>query len=449
MKNGLSQSLALLLFFSCATFSFANNEQAPASLAPMLQRILPSIVNINSQVHITDINKLRELQKQRGEKSLDKNNQFTSMGSGVVIDAKNGYILTNAHVVDDASSVTVTLGDGHHYKATIIGSDLPSDVAVLQIKAKKLTEIRIANSNSIKVGDFVAAIGNPFGLNQTVTSGIVSALGRTTLGIENFENFIQTDAPINPGNSGGALVNVSGELIGINTAILAPDRGNIGIGFAIPANMAKSVMVQLLKYGNVKRGMLGIAMQSITPELESAFKIDMAKGALITQVLPYSPAQKVGLKPGDIIVKLNGQNIGNENDVINTVGFLRVNSKIVLQILRQQKIMTFNIDLTDSKTRDALMEKSDPFLNGVGLKSYNAFNPIHGDIDGVLVTSVTTDSNAWHADLKTGDIITSINQTPVKTIADLRTLSDASHKELLLNIVRGNRGMFLVINKTY
>jgi len=237
------------------------------SIAPMLQNVVPAIVNIKAQLKITDYNTLRAIIKQREsmnqsqtQQGTDQQSQnlFLSVGSGVIVDANNGYILTNSHVVNNAQSVTVTLSDGRHYTAKIIGLDKPSDIALLQIKAKNLDAIKIGDSNKLKVGDFVAAIGNPFGLNQTVTSGIVSALGRTTLGLESYENFIQTDAPINPGNSGGALLNMDGELIGINTAILAPSQGSIGIGFAIPANMAKSVMEQLIEYGNVKRGVLGM-----------------------------------------------------------------------------------------------------------------------------------------------------------------------------------------------
>ena len=205
---------------------------------------------------------------------------FVSVGSGVIVDAKNGYILTNAHVINDAQMIAITLSDGHHFTAKVIGMDKPSDIALLQIKAKNLVAAPLGDSNNIKVGDFVAAIGNPFGLSQTVTSGIISGLGRTTLGIENYENFIQTDAPINPGNSGGALVNMQGQVIGINTAILAPDRGSIGIGFAIPASMAKSVMEQLVAFGNVKRGILGIGAQDLTPELGAAFHLEDSKGAV-------------------------------------------------------------------------------------------------------------------------------------------------------------------------
>ena len=222
---------------------------------------------------------------------------------------KNGYILTNAHVIADAQTIVVTLGDGRHYTAKTIGADKPSDVALIQITAKNLTAVPVGDSNKVKAGDFVAAIGNPFGLNQTVTSGIVSALGRTTLGIESYENFIQTDAPINPGNSGGALIDMQGELIGLNTAILAPNQGSIGIGFAIPANMAKSVMNQLIQYGDVKRGILGIGAQDITPELASAFNLNVTKGAAVTLVLSDSPAQQAGVQVGDIVTAVNGSEV--------------------------------------------------------------------------------------------------------------------------------------------
>ena len=322
-------SIVLILTMSAPSFS---STPIDTSLAPMLQSILPAVVNIKAQIKITDFNTLREMIKERSkepdnEDSQAPDNMYISIASGVIIDAKEGYILTNAHVVNDAQSVIVTLEDGRHFTAKIIGLDKPSDIALLQIKAQHLSAVSIADSNMLKVGDFVVAIGNPFGLNQTVTSGIVSALGRTRMGIENYENFIQTDAPINPGNSGGALINMKGQLVGINTAILAPERGSVGIGFAIPANMAKSVMVQLIEYGDVKRGMLGIGAQDITPELANAFKLNATKGAAVTQVWPDSPARQAGIQVGDIITAVNGSNVKDASDVVNTVGFLRVNSK--------------------------------------------------------------------------------------------------------------------------
>lgn len=447
-------SYSICLAFSCLTSSyvFASNV-IENSLAPMLQTVLPSVVNIKAQIKVTDINALRELQKQRSKnKNRDRDddedpNIFSSVASGVIVDAKNGYILTNAHVVDDAQTVTITLSDGHHYTAKILGMDKPSDVALLQIKAKNLTAIQVGNANDLKVGDFVAAIGNPFGLNQTVTSGIVSAVGRTTLGIENYENFIQTDASINPGNSGGALVDVKGRLVGINTAILAPDRGSIGIGFAIPINMAKSVMSQLLEYGNVKRGVLGIGAQDLSPELASAFKLSDGKGAAVTQVLPNSPAQLAGMHVGDIIRSINGIEVKGASDVVNTIGFLRVDSKVSVNVLRQNKPITVSVTLSDPKKRKQIIAQEDPFLNDVGLKNFSALSPVHGKVEAVLVASVERDSNAWHSDLRPGDVITSVNQQPIKNIDELKSESAKSGKELLLNILRGSSAVFLVINK--
>lgn len=436
-----------------ATFGSACLAATPidASLAPMLKTVMPSIVNIKAQIKVTDLNLLRDLQKQRSKGKIPESDGdptlFSSVASGVIVDARHGYILTNAHVVDDAVNVTITLSDGHHYTAKIIGMDKPSDVAVVQIKAKNLTAIQMGNSNDVKVGDFVAAIGNPFGLSQTVTSGIVSALGRTTLGIENYENFIQTDASINPGNSGGALINMQGKLVGINTAILAPDRGSIGIGFAIPANMAKSVMMQLLEFGNVKRGVLGIGAQDITPELGSAFQLGNSQGAAVTQVLPNSPAQLAGVQVGDIITSINNNEIKNASDVVNTIGFLRVDSKVSMTVLRHNKPITISVTISDPKKRSTMVAQQDPFFYGVGMKNFSTLSPVHGNVEGVQVTSVDRDSNAWHSDLRPGDVITSVNQQKIHNISELKTLSANAKNELLINILRGASAAFLVINK--
>ncbi|OAI49431.1 hypothetical protein AYO45_02640 [Gammaproteobacteria bacterium SCGC AG-212-F23] len=418
----------------------------------MLHKVLPSVVNVRAQIKVTDIETLAKLQKERSENN-DANNsglpldKMVSIASGVIVDASKGYILTNAHVVDNAETVTVTLGDGHHYTAKIIGIDKPTDIALLQIKAKDLSAITIADSNTLKVGDFLAAIGNPFGLNQTVTSGIVSALGRTTLGIENFENFIQTDAPINPGNSGGALINMEGQLVGINTAILAPDRGSIGIGFAIPSNMAKSIMQQLIDYGNVKRGMLGIAAQDISPDLENALGIKVSKGAVITQVMPNSPAEDAAFKPGDVIVSVNGSEVKTANDVVNTIGFLRVDSKIKVDILRNNKAMSLTATLSDPQKRKEAVEAKNPFLYGVGLKHFTLLSPLHGEVDGILVVTVSEDSNAWHSDLRPGDVIVSANLQKVTSVDALRKIANEAKETLLINVLRGPGAAFLVISK--
>ncbi|OGT37065.1 MAG: hypothetical protein A3F12_01080 [Gammaproteobacteria bacterium RIFCSPHIGHO2_12_FULL_38_14] len=459
MQNFNKMLLVFMTFF-LLTVTQTSFAAVPlnTTIAPMLQNVLPSIVNIKAQIKVTDVNTLQELQKERENNNKENNNPnddtdqslpdiFSSVASGVIIDAKRGYILTNAHVVNDAQSVVVTLHDGRHFTAKIIGIDKPSDIALLQIKADNLIAAPIGDSSKLKVGDFVAAIGNPFGLNQTVTSGIISALERTTLGIENYENFIQTDAPINPGNSGGALINMEGQLIGINTAILAPARGSIGIGFAIPINMAKSVMVQLIEYGNVKRGMLGIGAQDITPELANAFHLGHQKGAAVTQVLPDSPAETAGIQIGDIIIEVNGQEIKNASDVINTIGFLRVDTKTSIKLLRQNKPLTATVTLFDPKKRNQMVAQLDPYLYGVGLKDFTLLSPIHGPIEGVLVVSVEQDSNAWHSDLRMGDIITSVNEEKIKNINELKEAIAKADKTALLNVIRGPSAIFLVVHK--
>ncbi len=449
MNKIIRKTLSLLLIsWFVSTVSFAGTPPN-TSLAPMLQKILPSVVNIRAQIKITDLNTLSRLQKsqQQNDQNAPIPDKFLSVGSGVIVNADKGYILTNAHVVEDAETVVVTLGDGHHYTAKTIGLDKPSDIALLQIQAKNLIPITMGDSAGLKVGDVVAAIGNPFGLNQSVTSGIISALGRNTLGIENYENFIQIDASINPGNSGGALVNTEGQLIGINTAILAPDRGSIGIGFAIPSNMAKSVMQQLIEYGNVRRGTLGIGAQDITPDLATAFNLSTSKGAAVTQVMTNSPAEKAGLQVGDVITSVNGSEIKNANDVVNEVGFIRVDSKANIAILRKDKTLNLTATLTDPKKREETIAAMDPFLYGVSLKDFSLLSPIHGDVKGVLVVTVQEDTNAWQSDMRPGDVITSANQQKITSIDDLKKVAASAKETLLLNVLRGPGAVFLVISK--
>lgn len=442
----------LLFIFALSGFfmsaGFANLPPDPsATLAPMLQKILPAVVNIRAQIKVTDLATLIQLQKERGIKNGDVPDKLLSVASGVIIDANKGYLLTNAHAVDGAQTIMVTLGDNRHFTAKLIGIDKPSDIAVLQIQAKNLTAIPISDSNLVKVGDFVAAIGNPFGLSQTVTSGIVSAVGRTT-GIESFENFIQTDASINPGNSGGALVNINGQLIGLNTAILAPNRGSVGIGFAIPSNMAKSIMQQIITFGNVRRGTLGIGAQNITPDLASAFKLANSDGAVVTQVLPNSPADKSGVQVGDIITTVNGTPVKNANDVVNSIGTLRVDSKTTLNLLRNNQPLSLSVTLTDPGKRKEISAQTDPFLNGLALKNFSILSPVQGQIKGVAVIAVEEDTNAWRADLMPGDIITSANQQKVTSVDELKKIAADAKETLVINVFRGAGAVFLVINKT-
>lgn len=457
-KLHMKKQLAIFglgLFFYANT-SFATVPLGATSLAPMLQKVLPAIVNIRAQVNtLMKPDDEQQIDKNKGNGNNNQDNgskppmpdKALSVASGVIVDANKGYILTNSHAIEDAQAINITLSDGRHYTAKVLGMDKPSDIALLQIQAKNLTAITISDSNQLKVGDIVAAIGNPYGLNQSVTAGIVSALGRTTLGIESYENFIQTDAPINPGNSGGALVNTQGELVGINTAIFGPNRGSVGIGFAIPSNMAKSVMQQLIEYGNVQRGALGIAAQDVTPELASAFGINIEKGAAVTQVLANSPAEQAGLQVGDIITAINGAEVKSANDVVNGIGFLRVNSRANIQFLRSNRSHSVNVVISDPKKRMEISQSADPFLYGIGLKDFTLLSPVHGNVKGILVVSVEEDSNAWQSDLLPGDVITYANQQKVTNIAELRKIASDTKQTLLLNVLRGPGAVFLVINK--
>lgn len=447
MNKKIFHSILFIISFGWlfASTCFANLPTDP-SLAPMLQKALPAVVNIRAQIKVTDLATLNQLQRERGNLNGELPDKFLSVASGVIVDANKGYLLTNAHAVDGAQLIMVTLGDGRHFTAKLIGIDKPSDIAVLQIQAKNLTAIPLSDSNLVKVGDFVAAIGNPFGLSQTVTSGIVSAVGRTT-GIESFENFIQTDASINPGNSGGALINISGQLIGINTAILAPNRGSVGIGFAIPANMAKSIMQQLITYGNVRRGALGIGAQNVSPELATAFKLPNTNGAVVTQVIRNSPADKAGIQVGDIITSVSDTPVKNANDVVNSIGTLRVDSKTNITLLRNNQSISLSVVLTDPGKRKEINAQADPFLSGVGLKNFNVYSPVQGQVTGVAVVAVDEDTNAWRADLIAGDIITSANQKKVTNIDELRKVAAEAKDTLVVNVLRGQGAVFLVISK--
>ena len=327
----------------------ANDSQGALlpSLAPMLERVLPSVVNVatQSRVRVEDNPLLQDPFFRRffGVPDMPRERQTQSLGSGVIIDAKRGYVLTNNHVVDKADEITVTLKDGRILNAKLVGKDPETDVAVVQIPAENLSAVPLADSDRLRVGDFVVAIGNPFGLGQTVTSGIVSALGRSGLGIEGYEDFIQTDASINPGNSGGALVNLRGELIGINTAIIAPGGGNVGIGFAIPVNMAQQIMTQLVEHGEVRRGSIGMLVQDLTAELAKAFDIQETHGAVISKVVKDSPAERAGLRTGDVVVRVNGKPVVTSGELRTSIGMLRVGEVVTMDVIRDGKNRTIKL----------------------------------------------------------------------------------------------------------
>jgi Do/DeqQ family serine protease len=324
----------------------------------MLEAVLPAVVNISttSTVNVQENPLFNDPFFRRFfdlPNMPPRQRQQQSLGSGVIVNAENGLILTNHHVIANADQVTVTLQDGRDFEATVVGADSETDVAVVKIDEKNLTALRFGDSQSLRVGDFVVAIGSPFGLSQTVTSGIVSALGRSGLGIEGYEDFIQTDASINPGNSGGALVDLNGELVGINTAIVGPAGGNVGIGFAIPSHLAQAVMQQIVQYGEVQRGQLGIGVQDLTPESAKALGLERSGGAVIAQVQPDSPAAQAGLRPGDVVVAVDGAPVANASSLRNIIGLLRVGSEIKLDFLRngQKRTATARIAQPPARRR--------------------------------------------------------------------------------------------------
>ncbi|MDG3089083.1 DegQ family serine endoprotease [Vibrio hannami] len=422
-----------------------NNEQLP-SLAPMLEQVTPAVVSIAVEGKQVSRQSLPESFKFFFGPDFPteqmRERPFRGLGSGVIIDAEKGHIVTNYHVIDGADSIHVKLHDGREYDAEFIGGDEMSDIALLKLeKAKNLTQVKLSDSDSLRVGDFAVAIGNPFGLGQTVTSGIVSALGRSGLNIENFENFIQTDAAINSGNSGGALVNLNGELIGINTAILGPNGGNIGIGFAIPSNMMKNLTDQILEFGEVKRGLLGVQGGEVTSELAEALGYESSKGAFVSQVVPDSAADKAGLEAGDIIVSINGRDIHTFGELRAKVATLGAGKEIELDVIRDGKKKSFDVVLGEASEMKTQAKKLHDGLTGAELTNTTDKDPVQG----VKVSSVEEGSRAAAYELKQGDIIVGVNRQRVKNLAELRAIVEQEPSVLALNIQRDGRNLYLVV----
>ena len=438
---------ALLPLFCCAALPPAVDGQPLPSLAPMLEKVTPAVVNISSSTFIRE----REhpllsdpffryffgMPEQRREKR-----ESNSLGSGVIIDTEKGHVITNHHVIGKADEITVTLQDGRTFKAELVGADAETDVALLKIPAHDLTALKLADSEKLRVGDFVVAIGNPFGLSQTVTSGIVSALGRSGLGIEGYEDFIQTDASINPGNSGGALVNLRGELVGINTAIIAPGGGNVGIGFAIPTAMVEQVVAHLERFGEVQRGYLGLQMQDLTPDLVTAFRLDERKGALVVQVEKDSAAERAGLRAGDVVVGLNGRVIDNATELRNRIGLLRVGQRVRLDVLRQGRKLELTAVVAEHASLNG--ENLSPYLKGAEFSEV-AVETRRGTIQRVMVQDIQEDSAAWNMGLRKGDVILSINRVRVQTLQDLAELINRHGSTLVLRLLREDAIVTLLV----
>ena len=429
-----------------STLPAAVDSQALPTLAPMLEKATPAVVNIATESRLARNPLLDDPFFRRffniPEQPLERKAQ--SVGSGVVVDARRGYVITNHHVVDGVDTITVTLRDGRKLNAKVIGSDRESDVAVIQIPSGNLTALPLADSDALRVGDFVVAIGNPFGLGQTVTSGIISALGRSGLGIQGYEDFIQTDASINPGNSGGALVNLRGELVGINTAIIAPGGGNVGIGFAIPSNMVSRLMNQIIAHGSVRRGQLGVSAQDLTPDLARAFNIPANQGAIIAQVSPRSAAARAGLKEGDVVLGINGRPIRDGGALRNAIGLLEIGESVRLEILRDGKPQTIDAKIGEYVAARVEGETLNPRLTGATFEDIGPNSPLAGRVQGVIIATVESGSPAARAGLRKNDAIIGVNHQAISNTAELKQLAAASDR-LLLNLVRGREELLLVL----
>jgi Do/DeqQ family serine protease len=412
------------------------------SLAPMVKRVSPSVVNIATKGTIKEKpgqrNPLMDDPFFRRFFDEPHDRKFQSAGSGVVVDAKNGYIITNHHVVENASEITITLLDNRSFSAKVIGSDEGADIAVLQAKQPNLVAMAMGDSAKLEVGDYVVAIGNPFGLSHTVTAGIVSALGRTGINPDGYEDFIQTDASINPGNSGGALVNLRGELIGINSAILSGSGGNIGIGFAIPVNLVKSVMDQLIQYGQVKRGVLGVNLYPVTSDIAKEFGVAESTGALVAGVAPGSAAEHAGIKTGDIITSINGVAKKDPGELRYAIGLLHVGDKIEIGLLRDGKART----VTASVAERADVETANAVDINKGLDGADLTDAPEGG--GVLVKALQDGSPAAQSGLRPNDLIVGVGRTPVTNTKTFREAAKGA-SVLILNIRRGSAAMLIPI----
>ncbi|HEX7382085.1 MAG TPA: Do family serine endopeptidase [Nevskiaceae bacterium] len=418
------------------------------SLAPMLKNVLPAVVNI-AVSGVEEVNNplmqnplFQQFFGMQGQQKEQE--QFEAIGSGVIVDAAKGYILTNNHVIANAKSIKVTLKDGRSFNAKLIGHDKPSDLAVLQIKADDLTALPFANSNDVQVGDFVAAIGDPFGLGQTVTAGIVSALGRTT-SIGGFQDFIQTDASINPGNSGGALVNMKGQLVGINSEILSKSGGNLGIGFAIPSDLAHHVMDELIAHGKINHGEIGVVVQQLTPALAKALGLKVEKGVIITKVEPDSPAAKAGIKADDVIVSANGQKVTSVLQIRNAVGLLEVGQTVKLGVMQDGALR--DIDVKVGPKTSAVETRTGELFKGLQGADYAALTQpnSNGVRHGITVSHVQAGSPAQQSGLQDGDVIVSVNNHAVSTLAEFQKLAHKDQAQLLLRVERGTGAMFLLL----
>jgi serine protease Do len=459
---GIAQTATKATTNPPATLKFADSNEGPSksSYASVLKNVLPSVVNISSS-------KVVKVKDQTGEMRMDpffqqffggeggpfgtpKDRREKSLGSGVIV-SPEGYVLTNNHVVDGATDVKVTLADKREVEAKVIGTDPKTDVAVLKIDASNLKPITLGDSSNVEVGDTALAIGDPFGVGQTVTRGIISATGRGNLGIEDYEDFIQTDAPINPGNSGGALINDRGELIGINTAILTHGQGSEGIGFAVPVNLAHQVMDQILKNGKVVRAYMGILPQDMTTDMAKAFGQKDARGVVVGDVTPNSPAQESGIRRGDILLEMNGRPVENSNQLRNNISMMQPGTEINLKMLREGSERDVTVKLAEMPTETAMAQPGDEgstkTLEGVEVSNLTPNMAerlgLPSSTTGVVVTDVDPSSKIADAGLRKGDVIQEANHQPVKNVSEFQSAMKKNSTDPLLLVNRQGRTLFI------
>ncbi len=424
---------------------FVEGQPLP-SLAPILENVTPSVVNVYTQTRVRVRSPLLDdpiFRRFFNVPDIPRERISQSLGSGVIVDSGKGYVLTNHHVIEGADDISVTLKDGRSMEAQIIGVDPDTDLAVIRIPADGLSALSLADSDQLQVGDFVVAVGNPFGLGQTVTSGIVSALGRTGVRGLEYQNFIQTDASINPGNSGGALVNLRGELVGINSAIFTPSGGNVGIGFAIPSGMARYVMDQLIRFGEVRRGTLGLIVQNLSSELAGAFGIGTERGALVAEVVEGTAADRAGLQPGDVVTSVAGRLVHTAQDFLNAEGQIPVGEAVLLEFLR------------GARSQRATLKVQAPLkLSGKDLGRRFAgalFTELPArlkmeNFSGVLVSELEPHSRLAYEGLRTGDIITGANREKIRSLSDLEKVLGGFRGSVVLQIRRNGEAYFARID---
>jgi serine protease DegQ len=436
-----------------ATLPTAIDGQPMPSLAPMLTRVTPAVVNISTRTRVSVRDAYFDDPMMRrffGLPSTPRQRVEQSLGSGVIVDAAKGYVLTNNHVVGGADDISVTLQDGRTFKGKLIGTDPDTDVAVVQIPAEHLQALPLADSAGLRVGDYVVAVGDPFGLGQTVTAGIVSALGRSGLGRTasdngGYQNFIQTDASINPGNSGGALVNLRGELVGINTMILSPTGGNVGIGFAIPSDLTHEVMTQLLAHGKVQRGSLGIQMQAITPRIANYLKLKDTNGVVVTGVSDGSAGERAGLQPGDVLTTLNSKPLRDVQELRNAEGLLPLGSTVTLGVLREGKTRQVSANLTAEKLASVDGGQLDARLAGVRFSELGESQRQRGSY-GVAISAVKPGSRAAHAGLTRNDVVIGVGNQRITSLRMLRGLADVHLRQLVLVVADTEGTRYVLVN---